>query len=105
MALGPGTVTQREAEFRCESLAFEGTRKWHLPSLEDLWRTQAVLKNPRTNLAFGMLAEKLGKVWTASKAPGSGQYYHVNFVTEKIEISHEDARLETVCVGELETDS
>jgi hypothetical protein len=101
----PGAVTLREAELRCSSLGFEGTKRWRLPSIEELWRTQAVLKNPRTNLAFGKDAEKLGKVWTGTKAPGDRQFYYVNFATDKIELSSESSRLETVCVGEVEDGS
>lgn len=101
----PGAVTLREAEIRCASLAFDGTKSWRLPDLNELWRTQAVLKDSRTNTAFGAQAEKLGKVWTSSKAPGDKQQYYVDFKTAKIEISVETAKLETVCVGEVEDGS
>lgn len=101
----PGAVTLREAEIRCGSLAFDGTKRWRLPDLNELWRTQAVMKDTRTNTAFGTQAEKLSKVWTGSKAPGDKQQYYVDFKTAKIEISAETAKLETVCVGEMEDGS
>lgn len=103
--LMPGAVTWREAEIRCSSLAFDGTKRWRLPDLNELWRTQAVMKDARTNTGFGLQAEKLAKVWTGSKAPGEKQQYYVDFKTAKIEISVETAKLETVCVGEMEDGS
>jgi len=104
--LMPDAVTFREAEIRCGSLAFDGTKKWRLPDLNELWRTQAVMKDSRTNTAFGAQAEKLRKVWSSSRAPGDKlQQYYVDFQTAKIEIGLETAKLETVCVGEMEDGS
>lgn len=103
--LMPGAVTFREAEIRCASLAFDGTKRWRLPDLTELWRTHAVLKDARTNTAFGTQAGKLARVWTGTRAPGDRQQYYVDFKTAKIEITAETAKLETLCVGEMEDGS